>query len=82
MDKKVVSKISKSVYQQFPEMKGSRPKVENNNQPRAKSMKNGPNTFLLTFRTVAKDPTGRKIPRQVRVIANEKGKILRLSTSR
>lgn len=82
MDKRAISKISKSVYQQFPEMKGTHPRVENNNQPRAKSLKNLPTTFLLTFKAVAKDPTGRKIPRQVRVVANEKGKILRLSTSR
>jgi hypothetical protein len=81
MDKKIINKISKTVYQQFPEMQGSQPRVRSNYGPQAKSIKTKP-TVLLTYRTMAKNPNGQKIPRQVRVVANEKGKILRISTSR
>jgi len=82
MEKNVINKISDSVYQKFPDMKGSQLKIEENKRPGAKSINPKDETFLLTYKSTAKDPLGRKIPRWVRVIANTKGKILRISTSR
>ena len=79
MNQKIVNQISKAVYKQFPEVRGSRPKVRE--QPQAKAMKMEP-SYVLTYRTVAKVANGQRFPRQVRVVASPKGKIIRISTSR
>ena len=79
MNHKEISKISKSVYKQFPELTGSSPKVKQRSQ--AKSIDSIP-TYVLTYHSVAKDKNGRKFPRQVRVVAHPNGKIRRMSTSR
>ena len=79
MNQKMISKISKSVYKQFPEVLGSSPKVKQ--RPQAKSIDSIP-TYVLTYKAVSKDENGRKFPRQIRVVAHPNGKILRMSTSR
>ena len=79
MNQKVISKISKSVYKQFPEVTGSSPKVKQRSQ--AKSIDAIP-TYVLTYHSVSRDKNGRKFPRQIRVVAHSNGKILRMSTSR
>jgi hypothetical protein len=81
MDKEVVKLVNKKVYQKFPEMAGSSPKIKLNDQPQAKTPK-APITFVLTYNAVGTGMGGRQIPRRVRVVANEKGRILRMSTSR
>ena len=79
MNHKEISKISKSVYKQFPELTGSKPKVKQ--RPQSKSIDSIP-TYVLTYHSVSRDETGRKFPRQVRVVAHSNGKIRRMSTSR
>lgn len=81
MDNKTVAKIAKNVERSFPGIQWSRPRVHANQVPHAKSAKNLP-TYLLIFSGTAQQSNGRRIPRQVRVVANEKGQILRMSTSR
>lgn len=81
MNQRLIKKVSKTVYQQFPEMKGCSPRIEQNQKAQAKSLRQKP-IFLLVYKTISLDPLGRKIPRQVRVTANDRGKILRISTSR
>ncbi|HKJ26190.1 MAG TPA: hypothetical protein VJ965_01010 [Anaerolineales bacterium] len=76
MEKDAVQKVSKRVYRQFPEMQGTRPKVKQS------KMAAKDENYILTFNTTAKGPGGRAIPRFVRVVANAKGKIIRISTSR
>jgi hypothetical protein len=79
MNQRIVNQISKTVYEQFPEVRGSRPRVME--QPQPKSM--DPNiSYVLTYRTITRIPSGKWFPRQVRVVANPSGKILRVSTSR
>lgn len=81
MNKRTIKKISKTIYKQFPEMNGCAPKIEKNEKAQAKSL--GPvQSFILTYNTIGLDPVGREVHRQVRVTANGKGKILRISTIR
>ena len=77
MDKKVVEKISNKVYSRFPDMKGKKPKIT-----QSKTVTADTGNYVLTYNTIAKDIRGNKIPRRVRVVASEKGKIIKMSTSR
>jgi hypothetical protein len=79
MNQRIVDQISKTVYKQFPEVRGSRPRIMT--QPQPKSM-NTEISYVLTYRTITMVPSGKRFPRQVRVVANPNGKILRVSTSR
>lgn len=81
MNGNTVRKIAKSIYRQFPEVAGSEPKIVANHAPQAKSLPND-TTYLLTFSGKGKNPKGKTISRTVRVTANAKGKILKVSTSR
>lgn len=81
MDKKAIDKISQSVYRQFPEFKGKRPKIDRNYGPQSKSASKA-DKHLLIYSTTAKNAAGKSIPRRVRVVADSRGKIIRISTSR
>jgi hypothetical protein len=81
MDKDTIQKVNKSVSRKFPEMSGKYPKVKRANQSGAKSGNNGV-TYELTYNTTAKTANGKNIPRWVRVVATNSGKILKISTSR
>ncbi len=76
-----IDAISRQVYRQFPEIRDTRPMVQS--QAGAKTA--GPNSreqYLLTFRGSGLGPGGRTIGRIVRVVADERGKVLKVSTSR
>ncbi len=75
MNAKNISAISKQVSHKFPELSGARPKIT---QQKAAHSSN----FLLTYSGKAKGPGGHVINRRVRVVANEQGKIIKISTSR
>jgi hypothetical protein len=77
MDKKIISKLSDRVSKKFPEMVGVRPIVK----PEADS-KNGTQKYLLTYKGQAALPGGKKLKRIVRVIADERGRVIRMSTSK
>ena len=79
MDKKLIGKISEAVYKKFPELKGNKPKIKPEAQAKSIQAKN---KYILTYKGFAIDQSGRKFPRNVRVVADQKGKILRMSTSR
>jgi hypothetical protein len=81
MDNKTIARISKNVERSFPGIQWSQPRVHANQAPHAKSLQSLP-TYLLIFSGTAQQANGRRIPRQVRVVANAKGQILRMSTSR
>jgi hypothetical protein len=68
-------KIEKTIYRQFPEVAGKRPKVTQQKSARSSN-------YLLTFNGRAEGPGGRIILRTVRVVADDSGKILKVSTSR
>jgi hypothetical protein len=81
MDPKLVNTISKQVYRRFPEMDGKKPKVRRQATSKGNNS-DSETTFLLTYLGKAKVQGGKTINRYVRVVANDKGKIIKISTSR
>jgi hypothetical protein len=75
-----VDAIARQIYRQFPEIKGVQPSVQN--QPAAKNGGASGSRFLLTFKGRGQGPGGQSILRIVRVVADERGKVLKISTSR
>ena len=72
-----VQSISKQVYRRFPEFKGIKPKVRSQSTP-----KTDQKTYLLTYATRARIDEERFLDRWIRVVVDESGKIIKLSTSR
>jgi hypothetical protein len=72
MESSAINHVCQSVYRQFPELHGVHPSVRS--QPGDK--------FLLIFSGKVKTADGKSLPRTVRVTADEKGSILKLTTSR
>jgi len=73
----LVSKVSRQVTKTFPEMRGVRPTVKRetgggDDDPR----------YLLTYKGKADLPGGKTLSRIVRVVADDHGRIIRISTSR
>jgi hypothetical protein len=75
-----IASISSQVYRQFPEVRDARPVVQD--QPAAKGPTNGDNRYLLTFKGRGQGPGGQTINRIVRVVADGRGKVVKISTSR
>lgn len=74
MKKEAVEKVTRTVVRQFPEMDGVRPAV--------KSDKGDEDRYQIIFKGDAKLPGGKTMKRIVRVVANAKGDVIRMSTSR
>lgn len=72
MDDKNFSAICRQVYRQYPEVNGARPVVH----------PHGDEHTLLVFHGKAKTANGQTIPRIVRVVVSQKGKITKITTSR
>lgn len=71
MNKKAVERITRSVVEQFPEMEGVHPTV-----------KPEKDQFVVTYKGAAELPNGKSMKRIVRVVADENGAVVRMSTSR
>jgi hypothetical protein len=72
MDQKIISSVCKQVYQKFPEVRGSTPKM--------KIQAN--ESVLFIFDGKVKTADGRTMQRTVRAVVNSAGKITKLTTSR
>ena len=81
MDPQIVNGLKKEIYARFPEVSGCVPKIRKNDKVQGKNIVGKP-SYLLTFQGSASNPQGKVIPRHVRVVADENGKILKISTSR
>lgn len=79
MDSKTISGIKQQIYRQFPEVAGEEPSVKA--QPSAKSPGQSP-TYLITFKGHVSQPGGPSFSRMVRVVANDEGRIFKVTTSR
>jgi hypothetical protein len=77
MNREAIAKVSRKVSRQFPEMKSVRPSVRTQSNSR-----NGSKRYTLTFKGKAALPGGRKISRVVRVVADDHGKVFKMSTSK
>ena len=76
-----IDSISRQIYRQFPEIRDARPMIQNQVGAKAAGF-SGSDQYLLTFRGSGQGPGGRTINRIVRVVANDRGKVLKVSTSR
>lgn len=74
--------ISRQVYRQFPELRGERPSVQRQAVAAAKGKGDGPERYVLTFKGSRSTPDGRTLARIVRATADERGRILKISTSK
>lgn len=74
MDDRAVDKVCRKVVRSFPEMKGVRPSVRRQSGRQ--------DAFQLTFKGKAKLPNGKTMNRVVRVTADDRGSVIRMSTSR
>jgi hypothetical protein len=78
--------ISKQVFRQYPDVKGSRPSVQKqavaseakNGVPAA----NGKTRYVVTYKGSGRAPDGRTIQRVVRATTDENGRIIKMSTSK
>jgi hypothetical protein len=72
----LISKLTQSVSRQYPEMASVKPSVRKQSKP------GGGSQFLLTYKGKAQLPGGRTMSRIVRVVADENGRLIRMSTSK
>jgi hypothetical protein len=80
MDQQILSSLSKEIYRRYPEFRGIKPKLQlqqGSNLP----VKIKP-TYLVTFHKNEQITPTRKIARWVRVITDDQGQILKITTSR
>lgn len=75
--KDIVKTVSREVTRKFPEMAGVQPSVK-----QQKTRSGEVAQILLTFKGKAVLPGGKTIKRIVRVVANERGQIQKISTSK
>lgn len=78
MDAKTIEHISQQVARQFPEV-DSQPSVKT--QAGAKGSR-GMETYLLTYTNRVAQQSGPSFNRTVRVVADDNGRILKITTSR
>ncbi|MFA9407132.1 MAG: hypothetical protein ACERKX_15070 [Anaerolineales bacterium] len=77
VDGKDMDDIRRKVAKKFPEMEGVKPSVKAQSGPNGSG-----DQYLLTFKGKADLPGGRKMNRIVRVVADERGRIIKMSTSK
>jgi hypothetical protein len=71
MEARSISAINQEVYRRFPELKGVKPRLQKIDR----------NTLLL-YQAEINLPEQKSLHRSVRVVVNERGEILKMSTSR
>jgi hypothetical protein len=84
MDPKLLQTLSQEIYHRFPELSGRRPRVQAVKPVQNRSTGPTPKDakYLLVYSGRAATSTGKLMPFIVRVVVNEKGKILKISSSR
>ena len=75
MQPKLIDKISQEVYEKHPDLKGVKPKIAPREGEKSTDT-------LLIFQKKISGPGGKKINRIVRAVADAKGKIKKISTSK
>lgn len=76
MDRQALARVNAQVARSFPEMAGVAPSIRS--QPAAGDSAQ----YLLVYKARALLPDGRQMPRVVRVVADDQGRIVRMSTSK
>ena len=75
LQSKLIDKISQEVYQKHPDLKGVKPKITPREGEKSSDT-------LLVYQKKVSGPGGKKINRIVRAVADEKGKVKKISTSK
>jgi hypothetical protein len=80
-----VEAVARQVYRQYPEVQGQKPSVQR--QSAAAASKNGrtggqSGGYVVTFKASRRTPDGRTLTRIVRATTDERGKVLKISTSK
>jgi hypothetical protein len=73
---KTIDQVSRKVYQKYPDIKGSKPKVKK------RSGAGGDQGYVLIYEAKVEGPGGKTINRVVRAVTDEDGSISKLSTSK
>jgi hypothetical protein len=84
MDASVLKTVVTQIHRRFPEFAGSQPKVRLQETPQPKALF-APQTYLLTFHSTARAQSAdgsKSIPRWVRVVVTDRGRILKVTMSR
>lgn len=83
MNARTLNSIAQQIHHRFPEVAGQQPSVRAQAGVRSQANAKAPGraTYLLTFKSRAKS-AGPLLPRTVRVVADESGHILKITTSR
>lgn len=81
MDRKIIRSVNERVYKSFPEVEGKQPIIKRQSVEGSKSKSNSGN-YLLVYSGRINVSGGKSMPRYVRVVVNEAGKIVKMSTSR
>lgn len=77
----IIKSVTNQIHKKFPEFAGVAPKIRR--QPLPKENKSTTHSlFLFTFNTSAHASGNVTIPRSVRVTVDERGKIIKITTSR
>jgi hypothetical protein len=87
MNAAALKSLVAQIHRRFPEVAGSQPTVRPQRPPAAGSAQNAvqPVTYLLTFQAsthLASASGAKSLSRRVRVVADEQGKILKITTSK
>jgi len=86
MEPNLLKTIIAQIHRRYPEFAHSQPRVRLQKAPQTQSKSsNVEPTYLLTFHSKAStgsDSKGKTLPRWMRVVVNQKGKIVKVTTSR
>jgi hypothetical protein len=80
MEPRWIQAINREIYRRFPELTGKPPKVKPYRNPKGGSL---PGNYLLIYSNAptAAPSADRQISFSVRVVADERGRILKITTS-
>lgn len=78
MQKASIQKVCQQVYARFPQLQGTQPQVRN----QISTLEGNLPRYLLLFQNQSQTANGKVIVFRVRVVADERGQILKMTTSR
>ena len=80
MKAELLDKIAKQIHRRYPEFDGIRPRARVQTPP--EGARNPAKTYLLTFSKKVTLGDGKTMTRALRVVTDENGKIIKVTTSR
>lgn len=75
LTKRQIEDVCRRVYRRFPELEGVRPRVKPHGR-------NGSAKVVLLFKSKVRMDDGTSLPVSVRVVADERGKVIKMTSTR